>query len=152
MAAPKTLRDGTAESVLAFLIERETDECIEWPYGRINGYAGSGPRYFHSLVCEWTHGERPAGNEAAHSCGNRICVNPRHLRWATTSENQMDRRQHGTANTGSRHGMSRLNESQVREIRLLHSSGVTGSELSRRFNVSAPTISGVVNRKRWVHV
>lgn len=51
----------------------------------------------HRLVCIRRHGPPPTDDlEAAHSCGNAGCVNPRHIRWATRFENAADKKLHGT--------------------------------------------------------
>lgn len=54
-------------------------------------------------------------------------------------------------NQGELHGLAKMTESLVREIRALRA-GVKGVDLARRFNVSPATISLIVNRKAWVHV
>lgn len=57
----------------------------------------------HRLMCVFVNGDCPPDkNEAAHSCGNRKCVNPAHLRWATYEENGADKIIHGT-NRGWKH-------------------------------------------------
>jgi hypothetical protein len=144
----------------AFLEEAKTysgKDCLLWPFSRNNmGYAvvktlGNGPmRSAARVVCEAVNG-MPSGNEeAAHTCGNGHlgCINPRHLRWASHSENMLDRVGHGTANRGNRHGQSKLSAADVLEIRasaVKHSY----SQLSTRFGVCPQTIGQIVNRQRW---
>lgn len=89
--------------------------------------------------------------DAAHSCRNRNCVAPAHLRWATRHENLLDRVSDGTDNAGSRHGMAKMDEQKVAELRRLageHSYPV----LSQMFGISIGQISEIVNRKQWTHV
>jgi hypothetical protein len=86
----------------------QRDWCVIWPfsttrgYGRF-GYLGKG-YYAHRFMCELAHGAPPSDiHEAAHSCGDSTCVNPRHLSWKTPGENGLDCRQHGT-HVRSRYG------------------------------------------------
>ncbi len=74
------------------------------------------------------------------------------LRWGTRSENMRDRVTHGCSNQGSRHGMSKLTEDQVREIIRLSDQGEKGFEIAKTFGVHQSTISQIVNRIRWKHI
>jgi hypothetical protein len=82
------------------------DDCLIWPYSRDrHGYGQIGVKgkvqRTHRVMCGLAHGAPPSPDcHAAHSCGNGHlgCVNPKHLFWATPSQNQYDRREHGTVN------------------------------------------------------
>lgn len=101
----------------------------------------------HRYVCEMFHGVPPSrGHQAAHSCGNKTCVNPHHLRWATRKENEADKRLHGTAAVGERNGASKLSASMVEEI--LQSKESTRA-LGAKYGVSSSTISRVRLRQSW---
>lgn len=84
---------GMADT-LAMALESNTDQCIIWPYGQTDtGYPsmGAGKPRAHRYVCEQKHGPAPQDkNDAAHSCRQRLCINPKHLRWATRTENMAD--------------------------------------------------------------
>lgn len=134
---------------------QQTDECVLWPYGQ-NGHGygrvdHDGTRYpTHRLSCTIAHGEPPFPKaDAAHSCNNRACMNPRHLRWATRADNCADRISDGTANRGERHGNSKLTEYQVREMRIYARSGVTQQNLAAYYGVAPRAISMIVRGKRW---
>lgn len=80
---------------------------------------------------------------------NRLC----NLRWGTHTENMREKTEHGTQNTGSRHGMAKLTEERVVEIRQIYGEGkTTQDQLAEKFGVSAACINTVVNRRRWLHV
>ena len=77
-------------------------ECLRW-IGATIGNRRKAPsakykgkvRYVSRLVCEEAHGPPPTNkHEAAHApngCIGVMCVNPDHIRWATRSENELDK-------------------------------------------------------------
>lgn len=105
-------------------------------------------------MCILAHGEPHAENlEAAHYCGkgHEGCVNPKHLRWATASENQMDRVAHGTSNRGERQWMAKLTEEKVREIRLL-ARVMSARRVARMFGITHSHVQDIVAGRRWRHI
>lgn len=126
--------------------------CIEWSHYRMpNGYGqvrvGKRMRLAHVVACEKAHGPCPPGKQAAHSCGNRGCVNPEHLRWATPSENQADKYLHGTDRRGAKHPLARLTQKQVEEIRRRR--GERHQSLADEFGVGRTQITRILNGTRW---
>lgn len=133
--------------------------CIPWPfavdpstgYGRVSiplSDGGSKPGRAHRFMCELSKGPAPSTkHQSAHSCGNRICVNPRHLSWKTQRENEDDKLVHGTATRGERSSSAKLTVADVIEIRL--AKGVTQKELAERFGVSRGHIAGLRKGKFW---
>jgi hypothetical protein len=132
------------------------DECLIWPFVRSDrGYAhwtvDGRPQNASRVICRIVNGEPPTEDHvAAHECFNGAsgCVNPRHLRWATQSENEQDKLLSGTSNRGSRHGLSKLTEDDVRAIRQL-SRHTTQGELAKAFGISKWTVGDIIRRKRW---
>ena len=98
----KILRAGKL-SFIEYAIAAQTDDCIEWPFSFIRSQWGSRPtisiagntEYVERIVCERAYGPPPTPEHmAAHApirCHNSLCINHRHLRWATNAENQADR-------------------------------------------------------------
>lgn len=142
------------------LVSLETDECVLWPHAvSSGGYGmitiGAACSSVHVLACERAYGPRPDDGqrwEVAHSCGVRSCINRRHLRWATCSENNMDKAAHGTLLRGEQVSSSKLTEVDVRRIRHLHAGGVMQKDLAVQFGVSRTTIHGIVHRRLWAFV
>ena len=131
-----------------------SDDCLIWPFGgngngygqvRFNGKKG----YPHRIMCELTHGKAPSvSHQAAHSCGNRACVNPRHLRWADQSGNEGDKLAHGTHNRGEQHPLSKLTEADVRQIRALKGK-MTQREIAKLFGVGSAHVCRVLKGGEW---
>lgn len=137
------------ESAFAY----SSDECLPWPhgvnrfgYGLINVDGRS--TLVSRLICKRSHGEPPAEKtDAAHSCGNPNCVNPRHIRWATRAENMADKERHGTTPRGSQNGHAKLLEADVRSIRAQPNRSYI--ELAREFGVAKGTIVNIRLRNTW---
>ena len=146
----KKLRDEKYVKI-SDTLSHDGTPCVLWTggaeggYGRTAIYGVSGLKV-HILACTLGNGNvRPEGKEAAHKCGNSLCVEPKHLYFATASENAKDKFKHGTLKT-------KLSEAQVAEIRELKKKGMSQTALAMKFDVSAAQISRVVNKKMWTHV
>lgn len=141
---------------LAFIekvISCEDDRCVPWPFAKTkDGYAkifvNGALRTATRIICEKVHGEPVNDQQAAHSCGNSQCVNPRHLRWATVSENHSDKLIHGTDRRGEKCPTARLSKADVLEIRRLRSVK-TLQQIADQFGVSKGYVSLVHTRRRW---
>ena len=133
----------------------ESDACILFPfyvgnhgYGRLssNGEGWLAHRY----ICTKIYGPAPTKkHDAAHSCGNKLCMNKRHLRWATRAENEADKKAHGRDNRGSRHGMSKLTAEQVRAIR---GARMAQKTIAHQYGISRATVSDLKRKRRWTHL
>jgi len=133
--------------------KHDGDECLLWPFSISTlGYPGNtlwnGKQMFgHRAMCFAAHGHpKRDQSHAAHRCGNRWCINPNHLRWASVSENQMDRVKHGTSNRGGRHGSAKLCETSVLRI---YKSRRKIRALAAQYCVSRKTISDIKNGSTW---
>jgi hypothetical protein len=152
--AGSRIMNGEALAWLRAHVAHRGGDCLTWPFAVMsNGY---GQVYFEGrhqaanrVMCLLSKGNPVAPRmEAAHNCGNRLCVNPQHLRWATTAENAADRLLHGTHNRGERCGSARLNRAEVKEIRVL-AGRLTQLEIADMYGVSTGAIWAVIHRKSW---
>lgn len=135
----------------------DAEGCMLWRAGRTAaGYglvrASGKPVYVHQVSLVLADGQRPEwADEAAHSCRNRHCAAPDHLRWATYQQNNLDKRRDGTDNRGDKHPLAKLTEEQVLEIRRLRPT-TTGAVLADLFGVSQATICDIVKGRAWRHL
>jgi predicted XRE-type DNA-binding protein len=136
-------------------IKYDGDDCLIWPFSTDGGgYANFSSRWFKRIygtptvsraICIQVYGPPPTGmHQAAHSCGNGhlACVNRKHLRWATQSENMADDRR------GENHPNANLTEEQVLEIRRLEVT-MTQQQIAEIYGVSQSHISGIIRKQYW---
>lgn len=122
--------------------------CHEWQaytdshgYGRIKvgGFSAKAHR-----VALFLEDENVDESRVLHSCHNKCCVNPNHLRLGSSSDNtqdELDRNNFAPAT---------LTTSEVEEIRTRYDKrNVTQAELGDEYGVGQDQISRIVNRKRW---
>lgn len=92
-----------------------------WPFAvrKSNGYAahsvGRKNIDAHRYVCTLANGEPEVGLQAAHRCGNKLCVNPAHLYWGDALSNMADAKAHGTMLGGGRY-RQRLFDKDIQDI------------------------------------
>lgn len=77
----------------------------------------------------------PDGLKILHTCDNRLCVNPAHLRLGTQAENIADAKKKGRLRS-----VRSFTEDEIRAVRDLKNNGATAASLARKFNVSESTI------------
>jgi hypothetical protein len=99
------------------------------------------------------NGAIPDGLCVLHECDNRPCVNPAHLFSGTKGDNIRDCLAKGRIARGTTHGMAKLTEADVREIRRRHEvDRASKKSLGRQFNVSDQSILNIIRRRTWRHV
>lgn len=90
---------------------------------------------------------------ACHNDGDPTNNSISNLRWGTNSENQMDRAKHGTSNHGSRNGMSKLTENDVRSIKRRLAAGETNKDIYTDYPHLDPSMVSMIKTGRhWGHV
>lgn len=113
------------------------------------GHAKQERRLLHAVVCEAFHGPRPSGHQVAHNNGNRLDNRAENLRWATPTENALDKEMHGTGNKGVKHAMAKLSEDDVRRIRSRCENGESAESIASDFPVTRHCVWRIHHRKTW---
>lgn len=155
-AVPPSTPSGTRIKWLLAHSEYSSTNCLIWPFGRTTGGYGSAQldgqnMQAHRAMCILAHGEPPTDkHEAAHSCGRGGdgCVNPAHLRWATSKENHADRVTHGTSNRGEKQWRAKLDEATVLDIRR-NQVAVPPALAAKKYGVSLGAIYDIYDRRTW---
>lgn len=163
-AGPKA-RLSLGERFWSKVDKRGPDECWEWQASGVSGYGtiGVGGRaggkvLAHRLSWELHSGPIPDSEEhhgtvVLHTCDNRKCVNPAHLRLGTQSDNVRDMdakgRRKNTPHHGEKHGNAKLTDEAVRFIR---KSNLPQKKLAEMFGVSKYPIYRIKSGKGWTHV
>lgn len=107
----------------------------------------------HTLVAKAFIGPKPFPRaEACHCNGQKSNNHFTNIRWDTHAANCADKVVHGVSTPGEKNPFSKLEESQVLEIRRLAASGVKARDMSERFGVATHTIHGVIAKRSWKHV
>ncbi len=142
---------------------RGPDDCWEWQsYINDSGYGvtrGRKNKAFraHVMAYEFTYGPVPDGLFVCHKCDNRACCNPAHLFVGTPADNVRDMVEKGriardTGRRGELHGMSKVTDESVREMRRLASEGWSYVKLGLRYGISDVQASRIVRRICWYHL
>ena len=151
-------RKNASEIWVEELFKSPTDECVQWPFHRNNrGYGQIGVDRkvisAHRFICQKQNGAPPTPEyHAAHLCGKGSdgCVNPRHLKWKTASENEADKFEHGTRARGEDAKQAKLTAADVAVIRL---SSDRICDIVRKYPfVSRSTIVDIIRHRTWKHL
>lgn len=144
-------------------IEREGD-CWLWTGPTVNTGYGTVSRYrrhilAHRFAYELTHGPIPEGMKVCHTCDHIRCINPAHLFTGTQKDNVDDMIAKGRAAgwakdhpRGSAHGRAKINEDQVREIRVQRARGIPRATVAATFGISMVSVDKIVYHETWQHV
>lgn len=124
-------------------------ECILSPYATNSaGYAicwyQGKTQYHHRVVVN-----APKGLVVMHTCDNKSCVNPDHLKLGTSAENSLDMVNKGRQCKGEQSHFAKLTESDVIQIRKAEGSLRT---IAKQFNISHVNVGDIRRRKIWKHV
>lgn len=149
------------------------DECWLWTRSVFkDGYGqfriGAWKIRTHRLAYIFTYGELSEdAPQVLHTCDVRRCCNPRHLRAGTHMDNMHDmvarnrqatglRSGHYTTTTctqrGERHGMAKLTDEDVLEMRRRFERGAIAADVARAWHVSHTLAPMIRDGKIWLHL
>jgi hypothetical protein len=121
------------------------DGCWPWKAAVAAGYGTIrlGPRYLgmrgaHVVSHELFNGPVPKGLDVAHSCDNKLCVNPWHLSVQSKSRNTKDAVVRGQIKSGD---MCARRVWPDATVRFVQESWLSGAEVSRLFGMSEQLVS-----------
>ena len=107
----------------------------------------------HRLVAEHFLQNPNSVAQVHHKDGNKSNNNATNLEWVTGAQNESHAKTRGLKARGERHGNSRLNESDVREIRARYTSQrISQRQLARQYGVSQNQIWKILNGRSWKYL
>jgi len=143
----------------------QSGDCWTWSgTRRKDGYglfwAGGRQVRAHRHAYELANGPIAPNLSVLHSCDNRPCVRPDHLRVGTQRDNMADltERGHrfspfrGQVQIGSRNRYARLTEADIPAIRARLAKGERHDDIAADYRVHRATISQVARGFTWTHV
>lgn len=156
------------------IVREELGPCWLWTAGKDHegyGVFRLDGKAIHAQRAAWIFKHGPyeldvLKLDVLHRCDVRACVNNegKHLFTGTQTDNNRDMTEKGRrrwaspenhryiTHLGEEHGMAKLTNNQVREIRLAASVGATHRGQARLYNVSSRMIKRIVMLDNWKHV
>lgn len=146
--------------------KRDKSSCWIWKTSTSRGYgvfwAGDkcktgSPKNVraHRFSYELHNGPISEGAYILHSCHNKLCVNPNHLREGNQKDNMRDMWEAGRAKdtSGEGNGRSKLNSDLVKELRTRYKNeGFLLKDLAKEYGICIATVHRAVNHVSWKEV
>ena len=144
------------------------EDCWTWSgsrsgsgYGQFWDGTRNIPAHWYLLTIKPT-----AGQEACHTCDNKLCVRPSHIFIGTRSDNMKDMVKKGRHNTGPgcramlkvrrQRGQNnhecKLTEEQARQAKDCPRTRGAATALAKRLGVSLTVVCDIRDGKRWAHL
>lgn len=105
----------------------------------------------HRFIYINCFGDVPTGMIVRHKCDNPACINPEHLEVGTHQDNLRDKMERERQAKGSKIGISKLKENQVREIKALFDTQLV-SEIAKTYHVNWTTIKSIKEGRTWAWI
>jgi HNH endonuclease/NUMOD4 motif-containing protein len=109
----------------------------------------------HRLIARAFLGEIPPGHQINHLNGKKSDNRLENLEICSPGQNLKHRHEVLKIKInwrGSKHGLSKLDEKSVRQIRKRYEAGELQTALAKEYGVSSTTIGCVLKRKTWTHI
>lgn len=144
-----------------YVDRRGTNDCWNWladcsrsGYGGLWNSETNNNISAHRLSYELHHGKIDEGMLIMHSCDNKKCVNPKHLRQGTVKDNVQEAIERGLRPrcgipiaSGENNPKSKITLEQARFIK--QNLQISNANLARAFGVSVNCIRGVKIGRTW---
>lgn len=98
------------------------------------------------------NGPIPHGSCVLHKCDNPPCVNPAHLYLGDRARNARDMVERGRSIRGERHHWSKIDDHDVRMIRMLLAFGILTRSVAERYEMSVSNIHEIRKYMIWSHI
>ncbi len=145
--AMPVIEEKTIRRFWSKVIKAGKNDCWFWDgcvtghgYAHVDGFAA------HRISYAIATGIDPGPFFVCHSCDVPDCTNPRHLWLGTAKDNNMD-----CDRKGRRNNRTTFDIDTVKEIYLLHKSGVSRFDLYKRFRYSG-VVYNIITKRAWRHV
>lgn len=131
----------------------DDERCWEWQHTTLeSGYGQIVVNHVfqraHRVAWMLTHG-RSTDLFILHSCDNRKCVNPRHLREGTNQDNMRDMVERGRSKAPR---ARQMNEETVRQVKEWFQQGVAVKDVAAQLGVSRSILTNIRTGRTWSHV
>lgn len=138
-------------------VSKQPDGC--WIWKGVVPWHGYGVHCFNGISARahrmsWLlfNGIIPEGLLVCHRCDVTTCVNPDHLFVGTHVDNLRDRDKKRRLAFGTRHGLSKLTEAQVKSLRNKNLTREEVKQLAIEYKITLSAAESARSRKTWKHV
>lgn len=125
--------------------------CLEMPTARQICRYKNLSTSSHRIAYIIQYGSIPEGKFVLHKCDNAKCINHEHLEIGDHEKNMKDRQVRNRTAGGTRHGMCKLTEDNVRYIKF-NPDKKSGVELAKQFNMTNANVSRIQLGRSWKHI